>query len=72
MFIKNHTCYYFDYIINVNDIDLDNILIDKKSYENILIYDVAYKTPYGAKPLHKKYDKTMIKSMIKNMIKQDI
>ena len=26
--IKNHTCYYFDDIIKVEDFNLDNILID--------------------------------------------
>ena len=41
--IKNHTCYYFGDIININDLDLENIFIDKNSYENVLIYDVAYK-----------------------------
>ena len=35
--IKNRTCYYFDDIIKLEDFDLDNILIDEKSYENILI-----------------------------------
>ena len=35
--IKNNTCYYFDDIININDLDLENILIDKNSYEDILI-----------------------------------
>ena len=38
--IKNRTCYYFDDIIRLEDFDLDNILIDKKSHENILIYDI--------------------------------
>ena len=41
--IKNRTCYYCDNIININDIDL-NILLDEKSYKNILICDVVYKT----------------------------
>ena len=31
--IKNHTFYCFDDIIKVNDLDLDNILLDEKSYE---------------------------------------
>ena len=30
--IKNHTRYYFDDIIKIEDFDLDNILIDEKSY----------------------------------------
>ena len=38
--IKHCTCYYFDDIIKLEDFDLDNILIDKKSHENILIYDI--------------------------------
>ena len=51
--IKNCAYYYFDDIMRVTDIDFD-ILLDKKSYktfENILIYDVSYKTFMGAKSL---------------------
>ena len=33
--IKNRTCYYFDDIIKLEDFDIDNILIDEKSYLNI-------------------------------------
>ena len=29
-------CYCFDYIIKIKDFDLDNILKDQKSCENIL------------------------------------
>ena len=32
--IQNHVCYYFEDIINVNDLHLDNILWDEKSYDN--------------------------------------
>ena len=39
--IKNRTCYSFDDIIKLEDFDLDNILMDEKSYENILIYDIS-------------------------------
>ena len=49
--IKNRTCYYFDNIIKFKNFDIDNILIDEKSYENILVYDISYKTLIGAKPL---------------------
>ena len=42
--IKNYTCYCFDDIIKLEDFYLDNILIDEKSHENILIYDISYKT----------------------------
>ena len=30
--IKSGTCYYFDNIIKLEDLDIDNILIDEKSY----------------------------------------
>ena len=33
------------------DFDFDNILINERSYENILAYNVPYKTLIGAKPL---------------------
>ena len=33
------------YITSVSDLDVDNILLDEKSYENSLICDVAYKPP---------------------------
>ena len=44
-------------MININDLNLDNILLNEKSYENILIYDVAYKALYRAKPLYVIFDK---------------
>ena len=28
--VKNRTCYHFDDIININDLDFDYILLDKK------------------------------------------
>ena len=50
IYIKNCTCCYFHDIIRVADFDFDNILLDEKSceksYENILIYDISYKTRY--------------------------
>ena len=45
------TCYYFDDIIKLQDFDLDNVLVDEKSHENILIYDISYKTLIGPKRL---------------------
>ena len=36
--IKNHTCYYFDNIMTVKVIDLRDILLNEKLYENILKY----------------------------------
>ena len=54
---KNRTFYYFDDIMNVNDLNLDNISLGKKSNENILIYHAANKTPHGDKPLRIIFDK---------------
>ena len=47
-------CYYFDDIMKIEDINFDNILLDKKSYktyENILIYEISYKIFMAAKSL---------------------
>ena len=44
--IKNRTCYFVD-IIKLEDFDLDNILIDEKSHENILMYNISYKISIG-------------------------
>ena len=52
---------YVDDIISDIDFDFDKILLDEKSYknkyENILIYDILYKTLMGAKPLRIRFDK---------------
>ena len=37
--------------------NFSNILLEEKSWENILIYDVSYKTLIGAKPLHIIFDR---------------
>ena len=50
-------CYYFDGIIKIEDFDFDNILLDEKSHENSLIYDVSYKNLIGAKPVRIMLDK---------------
>ena len=55
--IKNRTGYYFDDITKLEKFDLDNISIDKKSHENILIYDISYKTLIDTKPLRIRFDK---------------
>ena len=55
--IKNGTCYYFDDIFKLEDFDLDNILIDEKSHENILIYEISYKTLIDSKHFHVRFDK---------------
>ena len=38
---KNRAHYHFDYIIRDFDINFDNILLDKKLYENISVYDIS-------------------------------
>ena len=60
------TCYFFDDMININYLDLDNILLDEKSNGNILIYDTTNKTPYSAKHLRIIFDK--VDGYMKNII----
>ena len=50
-------CYYFDHIIKLEVVDLDNVLIDEKSHENILIYDISFKALIVLKPLRIEFDK---------------
>ena len=50
-------CYYFDEIIKIEDRNFDNILLDEKSNENILIYDILCKGLICAKPLRIRFDK---------------
>ena len=40
-----------DDIIKIKDFDFDNILLDRKSYENTLIYDISCKILIILKPL---------------------
>ena len=35
-------CYYFDDIFNVTDINFSDIVLAKKLYENILVYDISH------------------------------
>ena len=55
--IQNHTCYYFDDIISINELDFHDILLDEKAHQSVLIYDIAYKTLYGAKAFCIIFDK---------------
>ena len=50
-------CYYFDDIITDRDTYSDDLLLDKKIYENISVYDISYKTSRGPKPLRIRFDK---------------
>ena len=55
--IKNRTQQFFD-DINIKDFDPNNIKVDEKSYENILIYYIGYLTikkdqkNYSVNPLY--------------------
>ena len=55
--IKNCMCYYFDGIIKFQNFDLDNILIEEKSYKKILVYNISYNTLIFAKPLCNRFEK---------------
>ena len=55
--IKNWTCYFFDAITKFGDFYPNNVLIDEKSYENILVYNISYITLNGAKPLRISFNK---------------
>ena len=56
--------------IKLEGFDIDNVLIDKKSDENILTYDISNKTLVSPKPLRISFDK--IDRFIRFMIKLDI
>ena len=55
--IKNRTWCCFDDVIKIEDFNLDNILIATKSYENILVHNILYKTLIDPKPLRIRFDK---------------
>ena len=44
-------------IMEVHDINVDRILLDEKSYKNILVYNVLYKKFMDAKPLRIRFNK---------------
>ena len=55
--IKNRTWYYFDEIIKIESSDPDNILIDKKLFENVLFYNISLKSLIDSEPLRIRFDK---------------
>ena len=55
--IKNDMCYHFDDIIKIADFNLSKILLNERSLENILVYNILYKTLIDAKPLLIRSDK---------------
>ena len=50
-YFKNCACCYFDDIIKIESSEFDNILTNKKSYENFLVYVI------GAKAIRIRFDK---------------
>ena len=50
-------CYYFDDMIKIENFYLDNILVDEKLYENILVYNISYKSLIDSKPLRIRFNK---------------
>ena len=44
-------CYYFNDITKIEDFDVDNTLLHEKSYKNILVFNISYKTLICPKPL---------------------
>ena len=55
--IKNSTYCHFDDISKLEDFHRFNVSIDEKSQENILIYDISYKTLLGSKLLRVRFNK---------------
>ena len=55
--IKNRTRYYFDNIIKFEDFGLNKILIDEKSYKNILVYNISYTILINASLLRIRFNK---------------
>ena len=73
--IKDRTCYYFDDIMWVRDIDFSDVLLTEKSYkayENISIHDISYKIPMGAKPFHSILGSVKQMDLLKIMKELDI
>ena len=69
IYIKNHTCYFFDDIINIKTLDLNKIKIDQKSYKNIIYY-IGYMMIKDSKYLKIKV-KLKLKLKLKSFIPYD-
>ena len=54
---KSRMCYYFDDINKIENFDLDNILINEKSYESILVYNISCKSLIDYKSLRIRFEK---------------
>ena len=58
--IKKTYMLLFRWYIEIEGFDLDNILIDENSYENILVYNISYKNLIDSKPLHIRFNKISV------------
>lgn len=57
MLVLKTLCVIISKIINFGEVDFENIMLDRKSNENISIYNTSYKTLIGAKPLRVRFTK---------------
>ena len=55
--MEKNECKKFDNIIKLEDFDFNNTLIDEKSHENTIIYNISFKTLIDPKPLRIRFDK---------------
>ena len=55
--IKNRTCYHLDEIIKFEYFYFENVLIDEKPNENVLAYNISYKTFIGTQLFRIRLDK---------------
>ena len=56
--IKNHTCHFFNNVMNAIFINFNDVLLDEKLYKET--YDISYKTSTGAKLLLIRYDDVIV------------
>ena len=55
--IRNCTCYYFGDIIKIEDFNLNKVLTDENSHEDVFVCNMSYKTLIDARLLHIRFDK---------------
>ena len=57
MILKIADAFYFNDVSKIEGFDSDNTLIDQKSHENILAYNILHKSLIDSKPLRISFDK---------------
>ena len=72
-YIKIHTYYFFNDIINMKNFDPNNIKIDEKLYNNILVYCIV-PTTNECKEKNEKYEKlwSKIRYLIRSATKNSV